>query len=125
MEESTNSPSSSEQSSDNVVPFPTRVVASVAPVKESSVEEDREYVDELVRDLAVNILSELYEEGVDINTKIFDKNFGFMVETLRSTLYATLNIEHPFQEIVDKCVKLVDEIDETEHANDDDEFDPA
>ena len=82
----------------------------------------RKFLNEYVHDLALNLLSEFHEEGFDIQSKVFDKNFGFVVESMRSMLYATYDIEHPFQEIVDKCVKLIDEIDETEHANDDEEF---
>lgn len=120
MDESTNSPSSSEQSSDNVIPFPTRVVASISDPEtpENNEEANRKYLDEFVHELALHLLSEFHEEGFDIQTKTFDKNFGFVVETIRSTLYATYDIAHPFQEIVDKCVKFA-------HDNDDDEFDPA
>lgn len=120
-----NSPSSSEQSSDNVIPFPTRVVGkNIEPeIPKTDEEANRKFLDGFVHDLALHLLTEFHEEGFDIQTKTFDKNFGFVVETIRSTLYATYDIEHPFQEIVDKCVKIVDEIDETKHANDDDEFD--
>jgi hypothetical protein len=124
MEESTNSQSSSEPSSDNVIPFRKRVTEKVADSETPEITEkaNREFLNEYVHDLALNLLSEFHEEGFDIQSKVFDKNFGFVVESMRSMLYATYDIEHPFQEIVDKCVKLIDEIDETEHANDDEEF---
>jgi hypothetical protein len=122
MDESTNSPSSSEQSSeDNVIPFPTNRRLRLVPVDsetpEDNEESDRKFLDEFVHELALQLLSEFHEEGFDIQTKVFDKNFGFVVETIRSTLYATYDIFHPFQEIVDKCVKFA-------HDNDDDEFEP-
>ena len=120
MDESTNSPSSSEQSSDNVIPFPTHL--RVVPPVEATIsdeQENRKYVDEFVHEVALHLLSEFHEEGFDIQTKTFDKNFGFVVETIRSTLYGTYDIAHPFQEIVDKCVKFA-------HDNDDDdETDPS
>jgi hypothetical protein len=119
MDESTKPPSSSEQSSeDNIIPFPTTRLRLV-PIEEAEKNEeaDRKYVDEFVHELALHLLSEFHEEGFDIQTKVFDKNFGFVVETVRSTLYATYDIFHPFQEIVDKCVKFA-------HDNDDDEFEP-
>jgi hypothetical protein len=121
MDESTNSPSFSEQSSDNVIPFPTRVVASISDPEtpENNEEANRKFLDGFVHDLALHLLSEFHEEGFDIHSTTFDKNFGFAVESLRSTLYATYDIAHPFQEIVDKCVKFP-------HANDDDdEEDPS
>jgi len=120
MEESTNSPSSSEQSSedkDNIIPFPSHLRLVAIEEAEKDEETDRKYVDGFVHELALHLLSEFHEEGFDIQTKVFDKNFGFVVETIRSTLYATYDIFHPFQEIVDKCVKFA-------HDNDDDEFDP-
>jgi hypothetical protein len=119
MDESTNSPSSSEQSSeDNIIPFPTTRLKLV-PIKDAERDEeaDRKYVDDFVHELALHLLSEFHEEGFEIQTTVFDKNFGFVVETVRSMLYATYDIPHPFQEIVDKCVKFA-------HDNDDDEFDP-
>ena len=115
MDESTNSPSSSEQSSDNVIPFPTTRLRLV-PIEtaESAEQENRDYADKFVHELALHFLSEFHEEGFDIHSTTFDKNFGFAIESLRSTLYATYDIHHPFQEIVDKCVKFP-------HANDDDD----
>lgn len=122
MDESTNSPSSSEQSNDdNIIPFPTqrlRLISSDPETPEDDEQTNRKFLDEFVHEFALRLLSEFHEEGFDIQTKTFDKNFGFTVETIRSTLYATYGIDHPFQEIVDKCVRFV-------HDNDDDEFDPA
>jgi hypothetical protein len=120
MDESTNSPSSSEQSSedkDNIIPFPSHLRLVAIEEEEKDEEADRKYVDEFVHELALHLLSEFHEEGFEIQTTVFDKNFGFVVETVRSMLYATYDIPHPFQEIVDKCVKFA-------HDNDDDEFDP-
>jgi hypothetical protein len=120
MDESTNSPSSSEQSSedkDNIIPFPSHLRLVPIEEAEKNEEADRKYVDDFVHELALHLLSEFHEEGFDIQTTAFDKNFGFVVETIRSTLYATYDIFHPFQEIVDKCVKFA-------HDNDDDEFEP-
>ena len=114
MEESTNSPSSSEQSSDNVIPFPGRQQLRLIAVEEQDEQANRELVDEFVQQTAIELLSQLHVENFDIQSRIFDKNFGFAVEALRSALYGTFSIEHPFQEIVDKCVKFV-------HDNDDDE----
>lgn len=95
MDESTKPPSSSEQSSeDNIIPFPTPRLRLV-PIEEAEKNEevDRKYVDEFVHELALHLLSEFHEEGFDIHTKVFDKNFGFVVETVRSTLYATYDIK--------------------------------
>ena len=118
MDESTNSPSSSEQSSDNVIPFPTTRL-NLIPIETVNDEQvNKDYTDKFVHELALHLLSEFHEEGFDIHSTTFDKNFGFAVESIRSTLYATHNIHHPFQEIVDKCVKFP-------HANDDDEEDPS
>jgi hypothetical protein len=120
MDESTNSPSSSEQSSedkDNIIPFPSHLRLVAIEEKEKDEEADRKYVDDFVHELALHLLSEFHEEGFEIQTTVFDKNFGFVVETVRSMLYATYDIPHPFQEIVDKCVKFA-------HDNDDDEFEP-
>ena len=117
MDESTNSQLSSVPSNDNVIPFPTRVVASISEPEKTPEERGREFVDEMTRSIAVELLAELHG-SFDIQSTTFDKNFGFAMEALRSAMLATLEIPHPFQDIVDKCVIIP-------YDNDDFEPDPA
>jgi hypothetical protein len=118
------SPSSSGQSNNNVVVFPKKNTRVVLPDEEEAAREatQRAYVDEVTDSYATHIANKLAQQGFDIFNKDFDKHFGFTVEALRSTLLMTMDLHHPFQEVVEHTVKTIAEL---SADNDDDEFDPA
>lgn len=123
MDESTNTASSFAQSS-NVVLFPKRSTRINSVIDDDPAREatKREYVDEVVDSYATYLANKLAQQGFDIFNKDFDKHFGFTVEALRSTLLLTMDLHHPFQEIVEHAVKTIAEL---SPDNDDEEFDPA
>jgi hypothetical protein len=123
MDESTNIPSSSGQSNNNVVRFPKRNLRVVPPVEDEAVRETtrRAYVDEVSEAYANHIANKLAQQGFDIFDKQFDKHFGFAIEALRSTLLMTMGLRHPFQEIVEATVQTLAKNDNI----DDDDYDPA
>jgi hypothetical protein len=123
MDESTNIPSSSGQSNNNVVRFPKRNLRVVPPVEDEAVRETtrRAYVDEVSEAYANHIANKLAQQGFDIFDKQFDKHFGFAIEALRSTLLMTMGLHHPFQEIVEATVQTLAKNDNI----DDDDYDPA
>jgi hypothetical protein len=116
------SPSSSGQSNNNVVRFPKRNSRTVIPVEDDAAREAtrRAYVDEVTDAYATHIANKLGQQGFDIFNSEFDKHFGFAIEALRSTLLMTMDLSHPFQEIVVHTVKTIAELEP-----EDDEFDPA
>lgn len=120
---STNTASSSAQSS-NVVQFPKKAARPILIAEDEAAKEAtrRAYVDEVLEAYAVSILNKLAQQGFDVFDKKFDKHFGFTMESLRSTLLLTFKLEHPLQEIIEKTVSLIEEME----ANDnDDDYDPA
>ena len=123
MEESMSSRSSSGQSNNNVVLFPKKNLRLVPPVEDDAAREAtrRAYVDEVTEAYAAHIANKLAQQGFDVFNKQFDKHFGFTVEALRSTLLMTMELNHPFQEVVEHTVKTLGEMND----NDDDDFDPA
>lgn len=122
MDASTNSASSFVRSSDNVVKFPKKNIRNIMPVDSEITKEAarRVYVDEIVEAYAISFLNRLAQQGFDVFDKRFERHYGFTMEALRSTLLMTFNIEHPFQDIIDNTVKIVNEVDK-----DDDDYDPA
>ena len=124
MDVSMSSLSSSGQSNNNVVVFPKKNTRVVLPDEEEAAREatQRAYVDEVTDSYATHIANKLAQQGFDIFNKDFDKHFGFTVEALRSTLLMTMDLHHPFQEVVEHTVKTIAEL---SADNDDDEFDPA
>jgi hypothetical protein len=124
MDESMSSPSSSGQSNNNVVRFPKKNIRVVPPAIDEAAREatQRAYVDEVTDAYATHIANKLAQQGFDVFNKEFDKHFGFAVEAIRSTLLMTMDLHHPFQEVVEHTVKTIAEL---TPDNDDDEFDPA
>lgn len=122
MGESTNTASSSAQSS-NVLRFPKKNVRAVLPEEENEVRDTarRLYVDEVVDSYATHLANKLAQQGFDVFHDKFDKHFGFTMESFKSTLLMTMDLDHPFQEVVEQTVQMVTHI---EPINDD-EFDPA
>ena len=120
MDESTNSQSSSEQSNDNVVRFPKKNSRIVLPEEDEAIREatKRAFVDEVIERYGFELMDRFAQQGFDIYEKKFDKHFGFTMEALRSTLLSTMNLPHPFQDIIEKSVRLMGEV---EFAEDDDE----
>ncbi len=121
MDESTNAASSSAQSS-NVLRFPKKSSRLLSQIEDDAAREatKRAYVDEVTASYAQHIAHKLGQQGFDIFNKDFDKHFGFTIEALRSTMLMTMDLHHPFQEVVEQTVQMVSHI---EPINDD--FDPA
>ena len=118
MDESTNTASSFAQSS-NIIQFPksrTRpfLIAEDEAAKEAT---RRAYVDEVVEAYAISLLNKLAQQGFSVFEDQFDKHYGFTMEALRSTLLLTFGLGHPLQDVIDKTVKLIEEIE----ANDNDD----
>ena len=124
MDVSMSSQSSSGQSNNNVVRFPKKNTRIVPPAIDEAAREatQRAYVDEVTDAYAAHIANKLAQQGFDVFNNEFDKHFGFTVEALRSALLNTMDLHHPFQEVVEHTVKTIAEI---SADNDDDEFDPA
>jgi hypothetical protein len=118
------SQSSSGQSNNNVVRFPKKNTRLVPPAIDEVAREatQRAYIDEVTESYATHIANKLAQQGFDVFNPEFDKHFGFAVEALRSTLLNTMDLHHPFQEVVEHTVKTLSEL---TPDNDDDEFDPA
>ena len=107
MDESTSSQSYYDQSN-NVITFPSSAIAvdrAVSPGKREHVQ--RAYVDEVTEAYATMLVNKFAQQGFDIFGPEFDKHFGFAVESLRSTLLMTLNLSHPFQDIVEHAVDVL------------------
>lgn len=123
MGESTNTASSSAQSS-NVLRFPKKSIRAILPEEENEVRETarRLYIDEVVDSYASHIANKLAQQGFDVFHESFDKHFGFTMEAFKSTLLLTMELDHPFQEVVESTVQTISNVRPIEV---DDEWDPA
>lgn len=107
MDESMSSQSYFEQSN-NVIAFPSSAITAVRTVTPDTREQvQRAYVDEVTEAYATMLANKFAQQGFDVFGPEFDKHFGFAVEAIRSTLLLTLNLDHPFQELVDHAVDVL------------------
>ena len=107
MDESTSSQSYYDQSN-NVIAFPSSAITAIRTVTPDAREQvQRAYVDEVTEAYATMLANKFAQQGFDIFGPEFDKHFGFAVESLRSTLLMTLNLSHPFQDIVEHAVDVL------------------
>ena len=60
------------------------------------------YIDYILSKNMSMLYTKLGLEGINTETEIFYKDFSFVVETLRSAMYRSVDLPHPIQEIVDE-----------------------
>jgi hypothetical protein len=95
----------------NIVQFPkNKIVRETVPdidelnkVKEKSI---MNFADGVVEDMSSNILFELGNYGIDIESEKFLKDFYFLVAIMGATIYRTLSVEHPLQAFMDEKVVI-------------------
>lgn len=110
----------------NVVQFP-KLKANTPPqsmdeVKYELAKNKMHYVDGIVNHYSTQLANKFAMHGFKIDDENFLRDFAFTVESLRSGLYRSLGVEHPFQELMDDTIEQM-EIEEGE-LDEDDEEDP-
>jgi hypothetical protein len=93
---------------DNIIKFPkenTRMIPqSKAELAESIDDNKRGYVNGIIDHYAEQLINKWGMLGFNIDSEEFMKDYAFSVESLRSGLYRTLGLHHPFQEMIDDAV---------------------
>lgn len=95
-----------------VVKFPTnRIVREVLPnieeiekAKEKSIQR---HADTIVEDLFLSLLDAIDNYGIETETLDFEKDYAFVVDSIRAAVYRSFNIEHPLHKFIDTNVKVV------------------
>jgi hypothetical protein len=110
----------------NIVQFPKdKIVRETVPdieelnkVKEKSI---MNFADGVVEDMSSNILFELGNYGIDIESEEFLKDFYFLVAIMSATIYRTLSVDHPLQSFMDEKVRItkVESVDDIDAALED------
>ena len=96
----------------NVVQFPkNKIVREAIPdieelnrVKEKGI---KNFADTLVSDVSSNLLSDLDNYGIDLDTDSFMKDFHFFIAALTATVYRTLEVDHPLHKFMDESVVVI------------------
>jgi hypothetical protein len=99
---------------DNVIAFPRGKNHSPPQTVEeamASVEANRkEVIDYLVDDTCAFIFNRLYDEGFDLGEDNCTKHTALIIESMKSALCATVNIEHPLQQLSEKIFEFESDI---------------
>lgn len=96
----------------NVFKFPEHKIVREVPPNIEEIEKAKEkgkqnYAEDIIVDLAENMLNALDSYGLDQETKHFDKDFAFSLEAIRALIYRTLSIEHHLHDFIDSHVSVL------------------
>lgn len=96
----------------NVFKFPESKIVREIPINNDEVEKAKEkgkqnYAEDIVVDLAENLLGALDSYGLDQDSKHFDKDFSFAMEAFRALIYRTLSLNHHLHNFIDTSVSLL------------------
>jgi hypothetical protein len=95
-----------------IVKFPTnRIIREVPPnieeinkAKEKSLQKHAETI---VEDLVLSLIDAIENYGIDSEIESFERDFSFVADGLRATIYRSFNIDHPLHSFIDTNVTLV------------------
>lgn len=87
---------------------------SLEQVQEKIVQAKEKYINALVDHHSSQLLAGISLSGLDIDTDEFMKDFAFTVETIRSTMYRSMGMDHPLQESIDEVINVVEKEEDPE-----------
>ena len=96
---------------DKVIEFPKHKVVRDVPDEvfvERNRKADQKVADAMVEEISGFMLTELDNYDVEVENPVFVKDFIVVVDALKSTIYRSFGIDHPFQNFVDKNVSVYD-----------------
>lgn len=96
----------------NVFKFPEHKIVREVPINNDEVEKAKEkgkqnYAEDIIVDLAENLLSALDSYGLDQDSKNFDRDFSFTIEAMRAMIYRTLSLDHHLHDFIDEHVTVL------------------
>lgn len=111
----------------NVIQFPKMKQASppqsMQEVRDELARNKMGFVDGIVNHYSAQLANKFAMHGFRIDDENFLKDFAFTVESLRSGLYRSIGVDHPFQELMDDTIEQMEfeegELDEDEDGDPD------
>lgn len=109
-----------QELSNNVVEFPRHKIVrdssqNLEEVKKLKTKSLENYADAIAQEITENILMDLDNSGLDVETRSFTKDFHFFVGVLTATIYRMMDLEHELHNFIDERVKIVKvEVDDDE-----------
>ena len=79
----------------------------------AKVQENLAFADDLTEILMVQLIHTMHENGFDVNGKTFVKSMGFVIESVKASIYKEMSLTHPMNRIMDILSTITVEADET------------
>jgi hypothetical protein len=89
---------------------PSPIIEELERLKEKGIQN---FADGLTQEISSGILSDLSNYGIDIDSQPFIKDYMFLLSILSSTIYRSLDVEHPLHKFIDANISLMKEDEET------------
>jgi hypothetical protein len=97
---------------EKVVNFPShRIIrehADVDIIAKAKQKSTLKFADSITEEMVGNMLEDLENSGIDVETKQFIKDFSMVVDCLRASVYRHFELEHHLHEFIDTNVKMID-----------------
>ena len=97
-----------ESEKGKVIQFPQKgnVLNNNIKIDNSAVElrDNIIFTDNLTEGLVINMIHNMSENGIDVDSVDFVKDTSFLIEFVKSTIYRSLDMGHPMQNLVDLFV---------------------
>jgi|TARA_R110000787_G_scaffold266142_1_gene372217 hypothetical protein len=75
-----------------------------------ALQENIMFADDLTESCLVQMIHTMGENGIDIGEKEFVRDIGFVIESVKSTIYRDMGVGHPMNKIMEMLTKInVDE----------------
>lgn len=102
---------------DNVIPFPKVKRDNTPPQSDEELRlqvlrNKKKYVNNIVEHYTNQLAMKFVQHGFNLEEEEFLKDFSFSVETIRSGLYRSLGIDHPFQQLMDEAIETLERVEE-------------
>ena len=79
----------------------------------AKVQENLAFADDLTEILMVQLIHTMHENGFDVNGQTFVKSMGFVIESVKASIYKEMSLTHPMNRIMDILSTITVEADET------------
>tara|TARA_B100001057_G_C22657687_1_gene874659 strand:+ start:339 stop:818 length:480 start_codon:yes stop_codon:yes gene_type:complete len=99
---------------DNLILFPTDRIVKRNPnqglseklQKNLELAKTKEYVEQAVDQIALDLLRKFVDMGINTKTPNFTKDLAMLVDTLRGLVYRDFGVKHPAQQMTDRMVQV-------------------
>ncbi len=102
---------SNDNEPSNIIKFPKKnpKVGIVVDNKAHEIRENIIFTENLCEALVVNMIHNMSENGMNVDSQTFIRDTSFLIEVVKSTIYRDLGMIHPLQDLVDTLTSVTKE----------------